>query len=97
MTIHPATLSGEQRGSLFMILAMGGFSLEDVVLKRVMEPLLVGEVLILFGTGGMFAFALLAKHQQQAVFAPGLMCPTLALRSLCEIVGRVFYTLAIAP
>ena len=96
MTIHPATLSAEQRGSLFMILAMGGFSLEDMILKRVMEQLPVSEVLVLFGAGGMLLFALMAKHQQQAVFAPGLMRPTLALRSLCEIAGRVFYTLAIA-
>lgn len=96
MSITPKTLSAEQRGSMFMILAMGGFSLEDMFLKRVMVHLPVGEVLIMFGFGGMLIFALMAKRQQQAVFAPGLTRPTLAIRSLCEIAGRVFYTLAIA-
>ncbi|WP_319532654.1 DMT family transporter [uncultured Cohaesibacter sp.] len=96
MPLLPDSLSAEQRGSLFMILAMAGFSLEDMLLKRVMAQVPVGEVLVLFGLGGMLVFAWMAQRQQQAIFAPGLFKPTLALRSLCEIAGRVFYALAIA-
>jgi tellurite resistance protein TehA-like permease len=48
------------RGSLFMVFAMAGFSLQDMLLKRVMDQMPVGQMLILFGTGGMIVFAILA-------------------------------------
>ena len=42
------------RGSLFMVLAMLGFAIEDMLLKRVATAgMPVGQVLILFGGGGL--------------------------------------------
>ncbi|WP_373237876.1 DMT family transporter [Cohaesibacter celericrescens] len=75
---------------------MAGFSLQDMLLKRVMEQMPVGQMLILFGTGGMIVFAILAYRRGEAIFASGILSPILALRSVCEIAGHVFFFNALA-
>ncbi|WP_149140052.1 DMT family transporter [Gemmobacter caeruleus] len=85
------------RGSLFMVLAMLGFAIEDMLLKRVAAAgMPVGQVLILFGGGGCLAFAALTRMQGQRIWHPAVVQPRMLLKAGFEVMGRLFYTLAIA-
>ena len=90
------TAEGNLRGSLFMVLAMAGFAVEDMFLKTAAKTLPVGEILILFGGGGMLVFAALAIRKGQRVLAPEILSPPILIRAVFEVLGRFFYTLAIA-
>lgn len=81
-------------GSLYMVAAMGAFALEDMFVKSATAVLPVGQVLILFGLGGMGIFALLARLRGEAAFVRPDR--TLAIRSGFEVMGRICYTLALA-
>ncbi|MCE8508786.1 DMT family transporter [Ruegeria pomeroyi] len=81
-------------GSLYMVAAMGAFALEDMFVKSATVVLPVGQVLILFGLGGMGIFALLARSRGEAAFVRPDR--TLAIRSGFEVMGRICYTLALA-
>jgi drug/metabolite transporter (DMT)-like permease len=94
--VSDAPLSERLRGPAFMTLAMACFALEDFFLKSALERINVALTLVLFGAGGMAVFALWARTRGEAVFAPGLRSRALVLRSLAEVGGRLFYTLAFA-
>jgi drug/metabolite transporter (DMT)-like permease len=83
------------RGSLLMVGAMGAFALEDMFLKSAASELPVGQILILFGAGGMAIFLLLSSHRGERLFHPGIASRALILRSICEVAGRLCFTLAI--
>ncbi len=84
------------RGSVWMVAAMAGFAIEDMFLKSVTADLPVGQTLIIFGLGGMAIFAALTLRAGDKLLHPDILRPTLLLRSAFEIMGRLFYTLAIA-
>lgn len=92
----PAPAAERLRGPAFMTLAMACFALEDFFLKSALERLEVGLTLALFGAGGMAIFALWARAQGDPVFPAALRSKPLVLRSLAEVGGRLFYTLAFA-
>jgi drug/metabolite transporter (DMT)-like permease len=96
MGMPASGLSENLRGALFMVVAMAGFAVEDMLLKRVSRDLPVGEVLILFGAGGMLAFMTLTARQGQALFHPAVLAPRMLSKAAFEVMGRLFYTLAIA-
>lgn len=91
-----SALSENHRGAVFMVFAMGAFALEDMSLKAAARDIPIGQAVALFGLGGMFMFALIARTQGARVFHPDLRAPVLIWRSLSEIAGRMFYALAIA-
>ncbi|WP_281955880.1 DMT family transporter [Pseudophaeobacter arcticus] len=84
------------RGSFLMVLAMAAFALEDMFIKRVAQELPVGQILMLFGLGGMVIFAAVARALGQPLWHPGFCTRPLVLRSLAEVAGRLCFTLAIA-
>lgn len=84
------------RGSVLMIVAMALFAVEDALLKTVARGLPVGQVLVLFGAGGMLGFAALARLRGGRVLHPVMLSRTLLVRAGFEVAGRLFYTLAIA-
>lgn len=84
------------RGSLLMIAAMAGFALEDMFIKAAAASLPVGQILILFGLGGMAAFAVMVRARGEALLHPAALSPPLLWRGGAEIAGRIGYTLAIA-
>ncbi|MDP4033130.1 MAG: DMT family transporter [Pseudorhodobacter sp.] len=84
------------RGSILMVAAMAGFALEDMFLKSAAHILPVGEILMIFGTGGMLAFIILAARRGQRILHPAIFTRPIALRAGFEVAGRLFYTLAIA-
>jgi drug/metabolite transporter (DMT)-like permease len=84
------------RGSLWMVAAMAGFAVEDMFLKSVAASLPVGQILMIFGAGGMMGFALLAMRRGERILHPAILSPAILIRCLFEVAGRLFYTLAIA-
>lgn len=83
------------RGSLLMALAMAAFAVEDMIIKSVAAAMPTGQVLILFGLGGMVIFAIMARAQGSALWHPGFCTRPLLWRSVAEVSGRLFFTLAI--
>ncbi len=84
------------KGSLWMIASMAGFAIEDTFLKKASTTLPIGEVLILFGIGGMLAFAVLALVKGDALLTPAVLSRPMVVRAGFEVFGRLFYVLAIA-
>jgi drug/metabolite transporter (DMT)-like permease len=84
------------RGSLMMVLAMLGFAFEDSFLKLAAKLMPLGEVLALMGLIGMALFSALALRKGATPLPRSILSRTMALRSASEVVGRVFYALALA-
>ncbi|MCQ0968914.1 DMT family transporter (plasmid) [Paracoccus sp. TK19116] len=78
-----------------MIAAMGAFAVEDSFIKAASKTLPVGEILILFGLGGTIVFAGLALSRGERLFSPDVLSRPMRIRVGFEIVGRLFYALAI--
>lgn len=88
-------MTDNQRGALFMIAAMGGFALEDMALRTAARDIPIGQAITLFGMTGLGVYALVARCQGTPVVHPAATSRAMILRSLFEICGRLFYSLAI--
>ncbi len=84
------------RGSVLMVAAMAAFTVEDVFIKSATQLLPVGQVLFIFGLGGMLAFIALTKYHGERVLHPAILSRPILLRAASEVLGRCCYTLAIA-
>lgn len=85
-----------KNGPVLMTAAMALFALEDVLLKAAMREISVGFGLTVFGLGGMAVFLVWAGARAERLFHPAIFSRPLILRSLSEVGGRLFYTLAFA-
>lgn len=84
------------QGILWMTLSMAAFALEDLFVKRAVQALPLSEVLVLCGLGGALVFAVLAWGQGVRLLQPAARSRLMAGRAVFELVGRLFYALAIA-
>ncbi|SOC11009.1 EamA-like transporter family protein [Rhodobacter sp. JA431] len=84
------------RGAVLMVVAMALFALEDMFVKRAAGHLPVGEVLMLFGAGGMAVFTALALGAGQPLWHRAVASRLMLVKAGFEIVGRLGYTLGIA-
>jgi len=84
------------RGSLFMVLAMACFAVEDMFLKSATQQIPVGEALILFGLIGGIIFAAIGRTKGEDLIHPQWRSKPMLWRAGFEISGRLFFTLAIA-
>lgn len=83
-------------GSVWMVVAMAGFAVEDSLLKVAAQSLPKAEVLVLFGLGGMVVFAGASTMTGVSLFSRDVLSAPMRLRALFEVGGRLFYLLAIA-
>lgn len=74
---------------------MGGFAVEDMFLKAASGTVPVGQIMIWFGAGGALVFATLARRRREAIFPREAFRTTMLMRAVFEVLGRLFYTLAI--
>lgn len=88
--------SDNLRGSLWMMGAMAGFALEDGFLKAAAGAVPLGEVLVVEGIAGILWFAAMARRAGAPPLPRAVLSRTMAIRSGFELVGRLFYALAIA-
>lgn len=89
-------LSPNLQGVLWMVAAMAAFALEDALIKYVTRLLPVGQVLVCFGAGGALLFALAARRARARLWVPAVLAPAMRVRACFELVGRLFYVLAVA-
>ena len=89
-------MTDNQRGSLYMVTAMAGFAVEDMFIKSAARAMPLGQVLVLMGVLGVLWFAYQSHLVQEPAFPAALRSRTMILRSGSEVVGRLFYSLAIA-
>lgn len=82
-------------GSLWMILAMAGFAIEDAAIKGAGETLPPAQILLVFGMGGMAVFWLWASYKSQPVFTRDVLSKPMRIRAVFEISARLFYVLAV--
>ena len=81
-------------GSIWMIAAMALFAIEDALLKAAAATLPVSQVLVLFGAGGAFIFAALARRHGTPLVPKEVTSRPILVRAVFEVFGRLFYTLA---
>ncbi|MCZ0812128.1 MAG: DMT family transporter [Pseudomonadota bacterium] len=84
------------RASALMVLAMFGFALEDMFIKRLSLDLPVGQILIMLGSGGAVAFGLIALARGHRLFSRDLLSGPVLLRNLGELIGTLGFVTAIA-
>jgi len=84
------------RGSALMVLAMAGFALEDMFIKRLSGDLPVGQILMLLGAGGAVIFGLAALSRGHALLSRDLLTWPVMLRNLGELIGTIGFVTAIA-
>ena len=78
-----------------MVISMAAFAIEDMFIKAAAEAASIGLILVLFGLGGMAIFVCLTWWKGEAVFHPAMVSRPILLRAGCEVVGRLFFVLAI--
>ena len=78
-----------------MVLAMGAFSIEDMLIKAVSQKVSIGLALALFGLGGTLIFVFLTKLRREPIFQLNMLSSPVLLRATCEVIGRIAYALAI--
>ena len=79
-----------------MIASMAAFAIEDAFLKTVTQQLPVGQVLMMFGAGGLCVFAFMARRAGASIFQAQVLTKNMLFRAVFEFFGRLFYVLAIA-
>lgn len=79
-----------------MTASMAGFAVEDAFLKQISQSMPVGQVSAIFGFCGVVVFALMALRAGHAPVPRAALTRTMAVRSVFEVTGRLFYALAIA-
>lgn len=88
--------SWNRQGAMFMVLAMACFAVEDALLKTAAQSLPVGQVLLGFGLIGLAVQSVLAQAAGERPFVPAMGSRVMVTRSVFEVVGRLFFMLAIA-
>ncbi|WP_390911266.1 EamA family transporter [Pseudosulfitobacter sp. SM2401] len=83
-------------GALWMVAAMIGFAIEDMFLKVASQTVPIGQVLVIFGAGGVILFAITARVRGEPLRNPQILSRPMIVRACFEVFGRLFYVLAIA-
>ena len=83
-------------GSAWMVAAMAAFSIEDVFIKAASASLPVSQLLVIFGAGGALVFACSALLRGERLVSREVASAPMLIRVLFEVLGRLFYVLAIA-
>jgi len=90
-------LSDNLRGSLFMVLAMLGFAIEDAFFKSATGiGVSAGVGTMIFGLFGTASFVLYAVWTREPVIRRAYIEGPLLIRSAFEILGRLFFALSLA-
>jgi drug/metabolite transporter (DMT)-like permease len=82
-------------GIIWMTLAMAFFSLEDALFKEAALSMPSGQVMLLFGMGGALVFCLGLLSRKEPILI-AMQSPVMRLRMMFEVIGRMFYFLAVA-
>ncbi|MCV3272322.1 DMT family transporter [Roseobacter sinensis] len=84
------------RGAIFMVLAMLGFAIEDMLIKLMATVLPVGQIVGMLGLGSAVVVGLVLSIQGQPLLSRSMLTPVIAIRSLGELIGTLGFVTAIA-
>jgi len=84
------------RGSVLMVLAMAGFALEDMFIKRLADTMPVGQIIMAIGLGGAAIFAAICARRGRRLFTRDLLARPVLLRNTGEMAGTMCFVTAIA-
>lgn len=93
-------LTGNSLGIALMIFAMGGFAIEDLLVKLTAATMPISQLLFLMGLAGAGFFQLLAlRSGNRGIFSKRVLAPAVMLRNISEMGGTatLYTALAIAP
>ncbi|MEP3345627.1 MAG: DMT family transporter [Litoreibacter sp.] len=95
-TQTPPARSANFIGAVLMVAAMAAFAIEDAMIKVAAARLPLGQVMLIFGLGGTTIFTAIALFNKERLYTADVISPAMRLRVFFEIVGRLFYGLALA-
>lgn len=84
------------RASLWMVLAMALFAVEDLLIKFVTRSVPAGEIIALFGVAGALLWGGLAVRSGVALAGRGLIDRHVLIRNGAEALGSIAYVTALA-
>jgi len=79
-----------------MVAAMAAFAAEDVLVKAASQHLPLAQTFVIFGLGGALVFAGIVMLKGERLFVPEVVSLPMRYRVFFEIIGRLFFVLAIA-
>ncbi|SPF77487.1 DMT family transporter [Pseudoprimorskyibacter insulae] len=88
-------MTANLRGSLFMILAMGLFAVEDMLFKFATLTAPVGPSVIVFALIGLVCFGAMCAFRGQAILPAAAFDRTMLIRTVCEVTARAFFALSL--
>lgn len=88
-------LSHNQRGALFMVVSMVGFTINDALVKIVTESLNIGQVMFVRGLFATGLIILIAWHRGALKMPRLALHPLVWLRAACEVGGTVTFIAAL--
>ncbi|MDO9526982.1 MAG: DMT family transporter [Gemmobacter sp.] len=83
------------KGAALMVLAMAGFALEDMLIKRLSTSLPSSQTLLMIGLGGMAVFAAAVRAKGQRLAPRAVFTPAVLLRNLGEAIGMLGFITAL--
>lgn len=89
-------LSPNLRGSLFMVIAMAAFTINDAITKLIIETLGLGQILLIRGIFASILILGLAWSRGALAEPRHLLNPIVAIRTLCEIGATISFLSALA-
>lgn len=84
------------RGIVMITLAMAGFALEDLFIKKLSTPLPTGQILIVLGLGSGCVFAAIAVFNRENLFARAAWTRITLLRAACEALAAAAFASSLA-
>lgn len=84
------------RGILFMLLAMVGFTVEDIFIKELSGHMPVGQILVVLGASGGTLFWIYLLLKGERILTRAVWHPALVARALCEGLGGMCFATALA-
>lgn len=84
------------RGAAFMVMAMFGFAVEDMLIKIISGTLPIGQIIGALGLGGALVFGVICKIQGNRLFDPQLLTRPIIARNIAELIGTLGFVTAIA-
>ncbi|MCO4839684.1 putative membrane protein [Planktotalea frisia] len=94
--LKPSSWPPNYVGSFWMVLAMAAFAVEDALVKASAASLPIGQIMMIFGSGGALMFALVLKSQGKTILCADMLTRIMVLRAAFEACGRLFFVLAVA-
>ena len=79
------------KGILLMLIAMAGFTMEDLFMKKLSVNLSTGQILITFGFGSSLVFALMAKSKGYKLTAKIFWSKGMLIRQFAEGIAAIAF------